>query len=464
MRKRASATRNVILTLGLIALVGVAIVLVPYVRHTALIMPPEPPEIIAKRHAPENAYFILMDALKLLPEKPGPLSAPAEDNPQLLQHYRPRKNSLGRLLDIGRPDDDPEFMDYLKRCEPAVAKAREALQRPYCLLPIDWPTDMEAFASENGGPDIKLRSLGRTCVELGLLKLRSGGDAADALAYLLDVVRLGIMLRADGKDTMVADGIQVYALARMFDAVPAAPENVLREVADEIAILHQEVKPPVANLQFFFRAIDNATRYSPRTGEHRDRMESEINFSLAMRGARRRLSRDRDSLLQAIALPYPEYMTWKESHPEMSGPHDLQVSFSDSPAEKGRHRERFEQHGGHHWPFFIPQEVGGLVQNKAALDVHYAGAQIMVVLEIYRKVHNEFPAALDALVPDYVKTMPLNAYSGAPLIYRRLDGDYLLYSVGVNQKDDGGDQPLPGARSKRGDDLVIHGPRAEDQS
>jgi hypothetical protein len=170
MCQRASATRNVIVILGLVALAGGAIVLVPHLRHTVLIMPPESPEMTAKRHALENAYFTLMDALKLVPEKPGPLSVPAEGNPQLVQPYRPREGSLGRLLDIGRPDDDPEFADYLKRCEPAVAETREALQRPYCLLPIDWPTDMEAFASENGAPDVKLRDLGRTCVGLGLLK------------------------------------------------------------------------------------------------------------------------------------------------------------------------------------------------------------------------------------------------------------------------------------------------------
>ncbi|MHC4092328.1 MAG: hypothetical protein ACYSVY_18995, partial [Planctomycetota bacterium] len=46
---------------------------------------------------------------------------------------------------------------------------------------------------------------------------------------------------------------------------------------------------------------------------------------------------------------------------------------------------------------------------------------------------------VDELVPQYLEAIPSDPYVGRPLCYRRQDsGDYLLYSVGPNEIDDGG--------------------------
>ena len=50
-----------------------------------------------------------------------------------------------------------------------------------------------------------------------------------------------------------------------------------------------------------------------------------------------------------------------------------------------------------------------------------------------------FPETLDMLVPDFIEKIPHDLIRGQPLKYRRTDdGKFLLYSIGWNEKDDGG--------------------------
>ncbi len=76
----------------------------------------------------------------------------------------------------------------------------------------------------------------------------------------------------------------------------------------------------------------------------------------------------------------------------------------------------------------------------------------------YHRDNNSYPKELSALAPKYLKEIPLDLFSGKPLIYRPTADGYLLYSVGVNGKDDGGRGPLD---TPRGDDLSIRVPLPE---
>jgi len=66
-------------------------------------------------------------------------------------------------------------------------------------------------------------------------------------------------------------------------------------------------------------------------------------------------------------------------------------------------------------------------------------AQIACALERYHLQYGVYPASLDALAPHYIETLPHDIIDGGPLIYRPTsDGKFLLYSIGWNEKDDGG--------------------------
>ena len=66
------------------------------------------------------------------------------------------------------------------------------------------------------------------------------------------------------------------------------------------------------------------------------------------------------------------------------------------------------------------------------------------------------PGNLDELVPKYLPELPKDPFSDQDFIYRLEDGDWKLYSVGPNTKDDGGlREPYNSARIFVADSIDI---------
>lgn len=101
-----------------------------------------------------------------------------------------------------------------------------------------------------------------------------------------------------------------------------------------------------------------------------------------------------------------------------------------------------------------------VVRNAALREAVMAS----ISLSAYRRDHGEYPAGLDSLLHGYLAAIPNDPYVDRPLRYVRGQDrqDYVLYSVGPNQTDDGGkgreDSP-PGKPAGQQDDLVYSRPR-----
>jgi hypothetical protein len=69
-----------------------------------------------------------------------------------------------------------------------------------------------------------------------------------------------------------------------------------------------------------------------------------------------------------------------------------------------------------------------------------AGQQAMmgIGLRKYKTDEGEYPKTLDALVPDYLKSLPIDPFSNRPHVYRLSEVGYVLYSFGVDGEDDQG--------------------------
>ena len=66
-------------------------------------------------------------------------------------------------------------------------------------------------------------------------------------------------------------------------------------------------------------------------------------------------------------------------------------------------------------------------------------ATVACALERYRAAHGNFPETLAMLVPGFIQKLPTDLIGGQPLRYLRKSSDnFLLYSVGWNEIDDGG--------------------------
>ena len=66
-------------------------------------------------------------------------------------------------------------------------------------------------------------------------------------------------------------------------------------------------------------------------------------------------------------------------------------------------------------------------------------ARVACALERYRLAYGNYPETVDALMPQFIAQIPHDIINGQPLHYRReTNGQFVLYSVGWNETDDGG--------------------------
>jgi hypothetical protein len=106
---------------------------------------------------------------------------------------------------------------------------------------------------------------------------------------------------------------------------------------------------------------------------------------------------------------------------ESAGPNPLMARNFDMAGAMTVHNKRFVGQALH------AQTIANLVTTAMAL-------------ERYRLAHHAYPAALANLAPEFVQAVPVDCMDGHELRYRpNADGTYLLYSVGEDGVDNGGD-------------------------
>jgi len=83
----------------------------------------------------------------------------------------------------------------------------------------------------------------------------------------------------------------------------------------------------------------------------------------------------------------------------------------------------------------------GRCDEKMALAEAYRRLTLTALaLAACRAENGRYPADLSALVPAYLPEVPADVFRREPLVYRLEKNGYLLYSVGPNFKDDGGEK------------------------
>jgi hypothetical protein len=71
-------------------------------------------------------------------------------------------------------------------------------------------------------------------------------------------------------------------------------------------------------------------------------------------------------------------------------------------------------------------------------QAHLRCAVVAVAAERYRLAHNRWPESLEQLVPEFLHEVPLDPYDAKPLRYRRIQEGVVIYSIGPDERDDGG--------------------------
>jgi hypothetical protein len=127
--RMSRATRNVTIVVLAFVFVG-GLVVVAHFRAPSRVLPPQSPETARLRFSKtENAFFALQEARDLIPERP---------------FVDPRKTvdyafgPMGKFTGVCLADDNPDHIAWVRACDPAIKRAREALKMDHMLLPVDF--------------------------------------------------------------------------------------------------------------------------------------------------------------------------------------------------------------------------------------------------------------------------------------------------------------------------------------
>jgi hypothetical protein len=77
---------------------------------------------------------------------------------------------------------------------------------------------------------------------------------------------------------------------------------------------------------------------------------------------------------------------------------------------------------------------------EAILEATMLTTKTGLACKIYRNQYKRFPEKLDALVPEILDKVPIDPFTDKPLVYKLTADEVLIYSLGSNEKDDGGRQ------------------------
>jgi hypothetical protein len=117
---------------------------------------------------------------------------------------------------------------------------------------------------------------------------------------------------------------------------------------------------------------------------------------------------------------------------------DLQT-VSVNEEKKAIASETTEPKQGNFLEQILTPELGNSVKKFARGQVYVNLARVAIALERCRLAHGEYPESLAVLAPQFLSEISHDIINGQPLKYRReAGGQFVLYSVGWNETDDGG--------------------------
>ncbi len=76
-----------------------------------------------------------------------------------------------------------------------------------------------------------------------------------------------------------------------------------------------------------------------------------------------------------------------------------------------------------------------IARSKICVDLNRQA----LALKIYKAEHGEYPEKLDGVIPGMLPKLPTYYFSGRNFAYRKNGEGFILYSLGANRRDDGGE-------------------------
>ena len=105
-------------------------------------------------------------------------------------------------------------------------------------------------------------------------------------------------------------------------------------------------------------------------------------------------------------------------------------------------RSLAEQHKKRPWYAFLSKAMVSTFETvylkEAMLEATILASRTGLACRLYKSQTGEYPENLGALVPGILAEVPVDPFTGKALIFRREGSGFIVYSLGSNEKDDGG--------------------------
>ena len=357
------------------------------------------------------------------------------DLKQFQESYRnPTNASLAKEFPISPQPQTPakDVLFALSKFDSDVEDLRQASQRPYASIPLNYA---DGFGSVSTLLPV-LAELKR-CTQL--LQLRAVAELADGQnAKALDDVKLLLYLNNSLRDSpfLISHLVRIAIVA--IGLQPIWEGFAEHKWSDEQLV-----------------ALDTELGKLDFLADYEFAMRGERAFAIAS-FENQRLTREIISgqengslvtnklTLMPSAFFYQNELAFAQMHEQWTLP--LVDTNSRTISLEAMRRADSAVHAEmKHYSLYKVQAlmvfpaVGKAVKKFAAIQASIDLARVACALERYRLAHGQYPETLDALAPQFIGQLPHDIINGQPLHYRRTEaGQFVLYSVGWNEKDDGG--------------------------
>ncbi len=369
----------------------------------------------------------------------------------------------------------PHVADWLKANAKPLALVIEGTKRPRYFSPLVPSKDDGLISAVVSGVQ-KCRGLATALVARAMLHLGEG-RSDEAWRDLLACHRLGRHIAQGATlieelagiavDNMASEGDLAYLDRAKLNAGQAADRlHDLRQLPPMPAVAD---KVDLGERFMFLDCVMLVARYGPRalegfaggrppgapTAKEKDAM-ARIDWDPALRNGNRWYDRmvaamrlkDRPAREKALANLERDV---KELKAQVSKPEVLaQALLNEGPSAKA-----MGEVIGKILIALLPPAMIKVQQAGDRIEQTRRNLEVAFALAAYRAEHGRYPEKLDALAPQYLPEIPQDMFRGKPLVYRPSEKGYLVYSVGVNGRDERGrtyDDDPPG------DDLVVRMP------
>jgi len=328
----------------------------------------------------------------------------------------------------------------LSKFDSAIEELRQASRLPYSRFPLNYDEPMPQ--------DILLPHLGSLKYCAGVLQLRAAAELQNGQnERAFDDVKLALFL-ANSIHNEPVEISQIVRANIIGDAIQPIWEGLAGHKWTETQL--EEIERELAGLDFLSdydfavrskRAMDlQMIDHERRTHNAGVRfLEADENYDF----------RTRMVLLYYHSFPsgwyYQNDITLARAFQQsLRTETEVKGQFLSPQIERRIGNARSEAYFHYRSPyyFYFPMifpDFGKTARNFVFRQASIDMARTACGLERYRLANGIYPETLGALAPKFIENIPHDVINGQPLHYRRMDdGKILLYSVGWNEKDDGG--------------------------